>query len=111
MLPMGEGHILVNHIFLKILCPVTPLLKTTGIADLSMRSARSLSGDEISQRDLAIHPFPLEMVDKPGFIMAFLAPHLAMAGSLPRLDIIVHLMAETAEGGRFRKTEESNGNN
>jgi len=47
MLPMGEGHILVDHIFLKILCPVTPFLKTTGIADLSMRPARPLSGDEI----------------------------------------------------------------
>jgi hypothetical protein len=47
MLPMGEGHILVDHIFLKILCPVTTFLKTTGIADLSMRPARPLSGDEI----------------------------------------------------------------
>jgi hypothetical protein len=47
MLPMGEGHILVDHIFLKILCPVTTFLHTTGIADLSMRPARPLSGDEI----------------------------------------------------------------
>jgi hypothetical protein len=47
MLPMGEGHVLVDHIPLKILCPVTTLLHTTGIADLSMRPARPLSGDEI----------------------------------------------------------------
>jgi hypothetical protein len=109
MLPMGEGHILVDHIPLKILCPVTAFLHTTGIADLSMRPARPLSGDEIGQGDLAVHPFPFEMVHKPGLIMAFLASHLAMAGGLPRLDIGVHLMAETAEGGRFRKAKKGDG--
>jgi hypothetical protein len=45
------------------------------------------------------------MVHKPGFIMAFLAPHVAMARGFPGHDIAVHLMAEAAEGGRFRKTE------
>jgi hypothetical protein len=45
------------------------------------------------------------MVYKSGFIMAFLAPHLAMARGFPGHDIAVHLMAEAAEGGRFRKTE------
>jgi hypothetical protein len=74
-----------------------------------MRPTRPLSGDEIGQGDLSIHPFPLEMVDKPRFIMAFLAPHLAMAGGLPRIYVDVHLMAEAAEGGRFRKTEKGDG--
>jgi len=41
--------------------------------------------------------------------MAFLARHVAMAGGFPGHDIAVHLMAEAAEGGRFRKTEQSEG--
>jgi hypothetical protein len=44
---VGEGHILVDHIFLKIFCPMTTLLHTTRIADLSVRPARPFSGDEI----------------------------------------------------------------
>lgn len=41
--------------------------------------------------------------------MAFLASHLAVAGSLPRVYIDVHLMAEATEGGGLCKTEKSDG--
>jgi hypothetical protein len=49
------------------------------------------------------------MVDKAGFIMAFLARHLGMARCLPRVYIGVHLVAEAAEGGGFGKTEQRDG--
>jgi hypothetical protein len=45
--PVGEGHILIDHIPLEILDLVTSLLKATRIADLGMRFARSFSGDKI----------------------------------------------------------------
>jgi hypothetical protein len=98
MLFMREGHILVDHIFLKILCPVATFLHTTGIADLRMRPARSLSGDEIGQRDLPVHPLPFQMVEKAGFIVASCARGVAMTGGPPGFQINIHLMAEAAEG-------------
>ena len=49
------------------------------------------------------------MIEKSGFIMAFLASHVAVAGGLPRVYIDVHLMAKAAEGGGLRKTEKGDG--
>jgi len=60
--PVGESHILVDHILLKILYLMASFLKATCIADLCMRSVGPLAREEISERNLAIHPLPLEMV-------------------------------------------------
>jgi len=49
MFSMGEGHILIDHISLKIFNLMTSLLETSCIADLSMGFARSLPRDEIGQ--------------------------------------------------------------
>jgi hypothetical protein len=42
--------------------------------------------------------------------MAFLTSHIAVARGLPGIDIAVHLMTESAEGGSLRETEERKGN-
>jgi hypothetical protein len=59
---MGEGHILIDHISLKVLNLVTSLLKTARIADLCMGPAWPFPGDEIGKRDLAVHPFSFKMI-------------------------------------------------
>ena len=78
---------------------MTSLLEAGRIADLGVGPARLLSGDEVGQGDLAIDPFPLQVVKKPRLIMAFGAGHMPVAGGLPGVDIDVHLVAEAAEGG------------
>jgi hypothetical protein len=62
MFPVGEGHILIGHVSLKISDLMATLLEATRIADLCMRPLGCLARDEIGQRHLTIHPFPLEMI-------------------------------------------------
>jgi hypothetical protein len=59
---MGETHIFIDHISLKVFNLVASLLETTRIADLCMGSAWPLPGDEVGKRDLAIHPFSFKMI-------------------------------------------------
>jgi hypothetical protein len=98
MLSMGKRHILINDVPLKILNLVAPLLEAARIAYLRMGPARPLSGDEISQRYLSIHPLPPQMVDKTRLIMTFRACNMPMAGGSPRIHVGVHLVTHTAKG-------------
>jgi hypothetical protein len=59
---MGEAHILIDHISLKIFSLMTSLLETTRIADLCMGSAWPFPRDKIGKRDLAVHPFSFKMI-------------------------------------------------
>ena len=97
--PVGEGYVLVDHVPLEIVRLVTSLLEAGRIADLSMGPVRFLPRDEVGQGDLTVDPFPLQMVEESRFIMALRTGHMAMARSVPGVDIGIHLMAEAAEGG------------
>lgn len=108
MLVMGEGHIFIDHVPLKVFDLMTSLLEATRIADLGVRRTRPLPRQEVSQRHLAIHPFPPQMVKKSGLIMAFRTDHMPMAGGPPRVHIDVHLVAEAAEGRALCKFEKTN---
>ena len=83
VLLMGESHIFIDHLLLEILDSMTSVLETTGVANLCMRPARPLSGDEIGQRHLTIHPFAFQMIQKPRLVMALCAGHMPVAGGLP----------------------------
>ena len=107
MFTMGEGHILIDHISPEVFGLVATFLKTACIADLCVRRARPLARQEVGQRDLSVHPFALEMVEKSGLIMAFRARHMPMAGCPPRVHIDIHLVTKAAEGRAFRKFEKA----
>jgi len=47
MLPVGESHVLVEHVSLEIFGLMASLLEATRIVDLSMRPLRGLPRDEI----------------------------------------------------------------
>ncbi len=81
MLAVGKSHIFVDHVFLEVIDLMA--LKTGCIANLRMRLARSLSRNEIGQRDLAVHPLALQMVEKPGLIMTFRTGYILMTGCPP----------------------------
>jgi hypothetical protein len=76
-------------------------LKAARIADLCMGLARALSGEEVSQRYLTVHPFAFYMIIQPGLIMAFRTRHVFMGGSPPRLHIAIHLVAKATKGRAF----------
>jgi hypothetical protein len=78
---MREGHVLVDHVSLKVLHLVT--LETACVADLCMGTARRLSRKEKGKRDLTVNPFPLHVVEEPRLIMALGAGNTPMAGGLP----------------------------
>ena len=99
MFPVGEGHILIDHVSLEIFRLMTSLLEAGRIADLCMGLARFLSGDEVGKRDLSIHPLPLQMVEKPRLVVALGAGDMAVAGGLPGFDIGTHLVTDATEGG------------
>jgi hypothetical protein len=48
MFPVGEGHILIDHVSLEIFSFMASFLETTRIADLCMRPVRCFARDEIS---------------------------------------------------------------
>jgi hypothetical protein len=48
MFPVGEGHILIDHVSLEIFSLMASLLEATRIVDLCMRPLGCLSRDEIS---------------------------------------------------------------
>jgi hypothetical protein len=48
MLPVGEGHIFIDHVSLEIFNLMASLLEATRIVDLSMRPLGCLARDEIS---------------------------------------------------------------
>jgi hypothetical protein len=106
VLSVREGDVLVNHVPLQILLPVAPLLEATRIADLRMRCARFLPGDEVSQGDLTIHPLALHMVDETRLVMTLRAGYLSMARNFPGLDIGIHLMAGATKSGGLREFQE-----
>jgi len=74
-------------------------LEATHIADLGVRHARPLSRDKIGQRDLAVHPFALQMFEKTRLIVAFRTCNIAMTGGPPRFHISIHLVTKAAKGG------------
>jgi hypothetical protein len=45
------------------------------------------------------------MIQETGFIMAFGAGHILMAGRSPGIHIDIHLVAEATEGRTFSKSE------
>jgi hypothetical protein len=106
VLSVREGHVLVNHAPLQIGLLVAPFLEAARIADLRMGSARFLPGDKISQRNLAIYPFALHVVDKTRLVMALCAGYFSMARSLPGRDIAIHLMAGATKSGGLREFQE-----
>jgi len=48
MFPMGEGHILIDHVSLEISSLMASLLEATRIVDLGMGPLGCLARDEIS---------------------------------------------------------------
>ena len=107
MFSVRERHILIDHVSLKVVGLMTSLLEAARVADLGVRRTRPLPRQEVSQRHLAIHPFPLEVVNESGLIMAFRAGHMPVAGGSPRFHVDVHLVTEAAEGRALRKFEKT----
>lgn len=108
---MREGHVFIDHISFKIVRLVASLLKAGRIADLCMRLTGFLPGDEVGERDLSVDPLPLQMVPETGLVMALSTCDVTVARSLPGLDVGTHLVTEAAKGGRFRESQEGNGEN
>jgi hypothetical protein len=105
MLSVGKSNILVDHISLQVFDLVATFLETTRITNLCMRFAGPFPRNEVGHGNLAVNPFPSEVVEKSGFIVAFRAGHMAMARCLPGLNVACHLMAGTAEGRGLRNLE------
>ena len=103
MVRMRKGHILVDHVSLKVFDLMTAFLETTCVTNLCMGLARGLPGEEVSQRYLPIDPFAFHMIEKTRFVMTFRAAYLPMAGRSPRLHIAIHLVAEATKGRAFRE--------
>ena len=101
-----EGDVLVDHVPLEIRLSVAPFLQATRIAYLRMGRVRFFPGDEVSQGDLSVHPFTLQVVKEAGLVMTLGAGDLPMARSLPGRDIGVHLMAGATKSGGLRKFQE-----
>ena len=106
MFSMGKGHILIDHIPLKVFDFMASLLEATRIVDLRMRLVWPFSGDKVGQRYLTIHPLPFHMVEKTRLIMAFRTCNIPVAGGPPGFHIGIHLMADTAKEGTLRKPEQ-----
>jgi hypothetical protein len=100
---VGKGDVLVDHVSLEVFRLVTSLLEAGSVADLRVGLRRFLSRDEVGEGNLSVDPFPFEMVEKPGLVMALGASNAFMAGGLPGIDVGIHLMAEAAEGGGLRE--------
>ncbi len=76
------------------------------IADLCVGATRTLPRKKVGQRNLAIRPFPFQVVEEPRLIMALCTGHVPVAGGLPRFDVDIHLVAEAAESRCVRESEE-----
>jgi hypothetical protein len=111
VLPVGENHILIDHILLKSFYLVASSLKTACIADLCMRFGWPFAGEEIGKRHLAIHPLAFEMVYDSWLIVALCAGDMAVAGGPPGVHIDIHLVTETAERGTLGKPQQGKGKN
>ena len=98
---MGEGDVLIDHVSLEILSLMTSLLEAGRITDLRVGLRGFLSGDEVGQGDLSIHPLSFHVVEKPRLIMALGASDTPVTGGLPGIDIGIHLMAEATKGRGF----------
>jgi hypothetical protein len=81
--PVGENHIFVDHISLKIFYLVASFLKATCVADLCMGFVRPFAGEKIGERYLAIHPLTFEMIYDSWLVMALCAGDMAVAGGPP----------------------------
>jgi hypothetical protein len=82
---------------------MTSLLKTAGVTDLRMRLSRPFAGDKHDQGNLSIPPFPLQMVEKAGFIMTSGTGNEVVGRGLPGIYVHLHIMAEITEGRGFGK--------
>ncbi len=92
-----EDHVLEKDAVLQEFLVVTPLLETALVANDRMGLTRMLTRYEIGQRQLPVSPFPLEMVEETGFVVALDAGHIFMGGGLPRLNVGFHVMANSTE--------------
>src|SRR5512136_2031410 len=102
---MREGHILVDHVSLKVFYLVT--LEAARVADLRVGTARGLSRKEEGKRDLTVDPFPLHVVEEPWLVVTLRTRHVSVARSLPGIDVGRHLMAEAAKRGGIGEIEKS----
>jgi hypothetical protein len=98
-----KGHVLKDHLPLQILTAMTSLLKTGGITDLRMRHGRPFAGNKHDQGNLSILPFPLQMIEKAGFIVTSSTGNKVVGRSLPGVYVYLHVMTEITEGGSFGK--------
>jgi hypothetical protein len=83
MLSMRESNILIDHVFLEIFNLMASLLEATCIVNLCVRPAWPLPRNKIGQRDLTIHPFAFQMIEKTWLIVAFRTCHMSMTGGPP----------------------------
>jgi hypothetical protein len=100
---MVKGHVFKDHLPLQILTAMTSLLKTGGITDLRMRLGWPFAGDKHDQGNLSIPPFPLQVIEKAGFIVTFGTGNKVVGRGLPGVYVYLHIMAETTEGRGFGK--------
>jgi len=102
MLAVVEDNIPKDEVALQILPIVATALQAARIIYLGMCLGGALSGDEVCHRQLAVFPLALQVVHKPGLVMAVDAGHVAVGRRLPGLHIDRHVVADTAEEGLFR---------
>jgi hypothetical protein len=79
MLAVRKGYIFIDHIPLEVLNFMASVLEAGPITDFSVGFAGSLAGEEVGQRDLPVHPFPLQMIGKSRLIMALCTHHMFVA--------------------------------
>ena len=80
-------------------------LQAARIINLGMRLGGTLAGNEVGQRELTISPLPFQMIFEPGFVMTFDAGDFPVGGRLPRINIDLHVVTNTAESRGLRKLE------
>ena len=71
-----KDDILKNDCFLEIFLFVT--LGATLVVDFCMGLRRSFARDKVRERQLPVSPFPLDVIDKSGFVVALDARYIFM---------------------------------
>ena len=69
-----------------------------------------LARDKIGQRELAVLPLSLHVIDEARLVMARDTIDMPVAGGLPGINEDLHVVADPAKKGRFGEFEEGSAN-